>query len=282
MSVNEIEPNNSTDTAQTLDLSMGNITVNAMMGPHDASLIDADFYEFKAYAGDELTLNIDNGYSVEEPINTVIVIYSPAPEYKILRYATHADTEDAGSVSILDARIDHFKVPATGIYTVAVSIYDNTFHDGGLYEAMIMRRAMIYPSSDYQLKISGVSVPASERQVNIEVRPGSNGKAPINPRSKGMIPVAINGSNDFSVSAIDTSTLSFGYSGDEQSLSRCNKTFVDTNGNGHNDLLCHFDSSKTDFSYGDLEGVLRGKTRDGQSFEGRAYLKVVPAPVVAR
>ena len=79
MSVNEIEPNNSIDTAQTLDLSVGNITVNAMMGPHDAPLIDADFYEFKAYAGDELTLNIDNGYSVVEPINTVIVVYSPAP-----------------------------------------------------------------------------------------------------------------------------------------------------------------------------------------------------------
>jgi hypothetical protein len=109
---------------------------------------------------------------------------------------------------------------------------------------------------------------------------------PINPRSKGKIPVALMGSEEFDVSAVDVSSLTFGATGDEKSLHKCAKNTRDINRDGYRDLVCHFYTAKTGFGAGSLEGHMKGQMASGNArsrsaasagFEGRAWLKVVPA-----
>jgi hypothetical protein len=114
-------------------------------------------------------------------------------------------------------------------------------------------------------------------QVNIDVKPGNDDNwAPINPKSRGKIPVALLSSGSFDAMAVDINTLTFGASGDEDSLSHCNKRGKDVNGDGMLDRLCHFHNQKAGFGNESLEGIVRGRTIMGTVFEGHGFLKVVP------
>lgn len=108
----------------------------------------------------------------------------------------------------------------------------------------------------------------------IDIKPGSK-ENPVNPGSNGVIPVAILSTDTFSApDLVDISTLTFGHSGDEQSLAKCHIEDVDND--GLVDLICHFSTEKTGFVCGDSEGVLKGKTTDTTAFEGRDTVKIVP------
>jgi hypothetical protein len=272
--VDEVEPNDSAGTSQVISSNGSPIVINAVMGhPDNPGQPDLDFYQFSARAGDVLTINIDNGYKPDAPLDTIIALFGEAPDYLQLRTNEYAETFDSGSISPLDARIDDFVVPADGVYTVGVSASPLYFYDGGL-TATVPARFLSKVVTDYKLTISGAS--ATGTKINIEVKPGSRGLAPLNPQSKGKIPVAILGSLNFSAITVDTATLTFGSTGDEQSLSKCAGSIADLNGDGHYDLLCHFENQEAGFKPGDLEGILKGKTKSGKSFEGRGLLKVLP------
>jgi hypothetical protein len=66
--------------------------------------------------------------------------------------------------------------------------------------------------------------------------------------------------------AVIRSSLSFGHSGTEQSLSFCGTG--DVNGDGLLDLVCHFYTQKTGFVSGDTDAILNGVTVDGTQIFG--------------
>ncbi len=119
--------------------------------------------------------------------------------------------------------------------------------------------------------------------VDIEVRPGDgDDTAPINPRSRGGIPVAI--LSDESLDApedVNRETLTFGATGEEDSLRRrgphgepqCGEE--DVNGNDLEDLVCHFETQEAGFEPGDQEGILQGSTYEDLGLEGRAEVRIV-------
>jgi len=112
--------------------------------------------------------------------------------------------------------------------------------------------------------------------VEIDIKPGSYPNS-INPKSKGNIPVAILSSSTFDApSQVDKTSLTFGRTGDEESLAFCNPSGEDVNGDGLLDLVCHFETEKTGFQHGDTQGVLKGKTMDGTPIKGTDYVKIVP------
>jgi uncharacterized repeat protein (TIGR01451 family) len=109
----------------------------------------------------------------------------------------------------------------------------------------------------------------------IDIKPGSYPNS-INPKSKGNIPVAILSSATFDApSQVEKTSLTFGRTGDEQSLAFCNPNGEDVNGDGLLDLICHFETQKTGFQSGDTQGVLKGKTVDGTPIKGTDSVKIV-------
>ena len=127
-------------------------------------------------------------------------------------------------------------------------------------------------TGDYGL-VFALATPTVQRTVDIDIKPG-DGPNSINPRSRGKIPVAILSSLTFDVpSEVDTSSLTFGRTGDESSLAFCNPE--DVNGDGLPDLICHFETKKTGFRAGDTQGVLKGETRDGVPIKGTDSVRIV-------
>ena len=130
-------------------------------------------------------------------------------------------------------------------------------------------------NGSYTLIISGV-VPA-EQPIQIDIKPGNNQETKINPKSKGVVPVALLSSDTFDALNVDQSSLRFGAVGDEDSLAHCQKEGKDVNGDGRLDLVCHFDNERAEFDMSVVEGIVKGKGKDGKLFKGHGHLKVFGA-----
>lgn len=107
--------------------------------------------------------------------------------------------------------------------------------------------------------IAGMVVFPDVRTVGIDVQPGSE-RNPVSLSSRGVLPVAILSEPDFDApSEVVPSSLTFGATGEEPSLRRCGGP-EDVDGDGLEDLVCHFDLGETGFTAESVEGVLRGRT----------------------
>lgn len=270
--INESEPNNPIRFAQRVD---GNVAISAVLGNIDGQAVnDTDYYTFYGLEGDVLTFDIDGGDGGARNVDTIIAVFGAGPGYRILRLNDDAaqnddaDSVDEGSTSLLDSRLENVRLPASGYYVVGVSDYLRPFEDGG---GVVQEN--YFENGDYKLIVTGAT--PQVKQINIEIKPGSDELAPINPRAHGKIPVALLSSSGFTAMNVDSKSLTFGATGDEKSLSHCGRNGEDVNGDGRPDLVCHFENQKAGFAKGDLEGIVRG-TIYGERFEGRGILKVVP------
>jgi hypothetical protein len=108
--------------------------------------------------------------------------------------------------------------------------------------------------------------------VSIDIKPDR-----INPKSKGTIEVAILSTTDFDApEMVDIESLTFGRTGDEDSLAFCDHKRKKVNHDKLKDLVCRFYTQDTDFQCGDTEGVLKGKTVDGTPIKGSDSVKIIP------
>ncbi len=118
--------------------------------------------------------------------------------------------------------------------------------------------------------------PPPLRTADVDISPGREPNVinlrshSLNPRShSGMVRVAVLSSPGFDALAqVDASSLTFGKTGNEQSLISC-KSPRDVNADGLLDLVCRFDGQRAGFSPGDAEGVLRGRLVNGTPIEGK-------------
>lgn len=111
--------------------------------------------------------------------------------------------------------------------------------------------------------------------VQIDIKPES-GDNTVNSSSRGSLPVAVISSDDFdAVERVDASTLAFGRTGLERSLDRCGRGGEDVNGDGNLDLVCHFDTRRTELRAGDLEATLTGRTTDGRRISGKDRVRII-------
>jgi hypothetical protein len=130
-------------------------------------------------------------------------------------------------------------------------------------------------------EFSAVATVEPGLEVGILIRSGS-GTAPINPRSPGLIRVAVLSTAAFDAPAsVQPGSQTFGRTGAEPSLhlrgnGLPNCEAEDVNDDGLLDLVCHFETQKTGLQSGDFSAVLRGLTVDGVPFEGSAPIRVVP------
>ncbi len=277
--LNEVEPNNTVGTAQTITIQSGETDINGAISDPTTSTTsttfstpllpgmtapvnvnDVDFYSFYAEAGTVITLNV---YGTA--LYTTVSVFDNSNSYQVMR----TNYGGTGSVSSSVTTISNIKIPARGYYTIGVVGYPRYFTDGGAVSGTSTA------SGNYTMAMT-VQLPAIQ-QINIEVRPGSTALTPLNPKSKGKIPVALLGDAKFNPLTVDTSTLTFGALGNENSLSNCVSSGEDVNNDGYLDMICLFENQAAGFQYGDTEGTAKGKTKNGVMFQGTSVLKVLPA-----
>lgn len=291
--VDEIEPNQPIASAQPLVITggtadnPGKVTVHGVLGNLMGPPVgDVDYYSFDALQEDVITVDIDCGFKESTSTNscstrsvdTIVAIFGPAPVYTRLRQGFDASYPlDEDSDSHRDSLITNAKLPATGTYTIGVSSNPRRFSTtGGGLDPTYASSLNSFSSGDYRLIISRVTT--AVMQINIDIKPGKgDSAAPINPKSKGKIPVALLSLGEFDAVMVKVDSLRFGPTGTEASPSSCGKDGEDVNGDGRLDLVCHFPNQLAAFSESDDEGMVKGMTNDGRRFEGRGSLKVMPA-----
>ncbi len=109
-------------------------------------------------------------------------------------------------------------------------------------------------------------------EVDIDIKPDSDQNS-VNPRSKGVIPVAILTTDDFDATAVDPMSVEFGPDGATEAHG--NGHIEDADGDGDLDLVLHFKTQDTGIQCGDTDASLTGETFGGQMFEGTDSINTV-------
>lgn len=112
---------------------------------------------------------------------------------------------------------------------------------------------------------AGVVFGGSLHFVAIDIKPGSFPNS-INPRSKGVIPVAILTTDTFDATTVDPLSVVFGPNGAVEAHEQGH--IEDANGDGDLDLVLHFKTQNTGIQCGDTAAALTGQTFSGQAIEG--------------
>jgi hypothetical protein len=310
----EVEPNFPMSAAQPLEFDVtGVATVNAFMESGSADVFSffakqGDVVTLDIDGGVKNTSgSIDTIMSLHHPLAPTL---PGAGSYQVMTWNDDGAAPDAGSLGAGDSYISNVVIPADGVYFVAVTGYMNRVLDGGTFSG-----SPTNATGSYTLIVSGVSQlppppapepepdpadpdPAPEpepetppttetppspfptedpmvRVVAIDIKPGTRMIARIDPKSRRDIPVAILAARGFDVRRIDRRSLTFGKTGDEQSLERCERRRIDINRDRRGDLICFFQISDAGFDATDEQAILRGTLKDGTPFEGTGALKVI-------
>jgi hypothetical protein len=262
---------------------------------------------FWANPTDVVTVDIDtNGNGLD----TIASFHSPEPLYQVILVQDDSFIFpfDEGSTSPLDPLLQNMVPTVSGLHYVAVTVAPERVADGGIFVGggagsgtVTLNVTCVRASTDPAAPPACAEIPTTPaptetpteptseessepttppatevKYVNIDVRPGSRALVRLNPDWKAIIPVAILSARGFNVRDVDVSTLTFGRTGDEDSMRNCNKYLTRANRDRRRDLVCYFENAKAAFQLGDEQGILKGELKDGTPIEGRAILKVLP------
>jgi hypothetical protein len=110
------------------------------------------------------------------------------------------------------------------------------------------------------------------QEVMIDIKPGSAPNS-INPKSNGMIPVAILTTDTFDATTVDPLSVRFGPKGAKEAHQKGH--IEDVNHDGEPDLVLHFKTKATGITCGETSASLTGETFDGDPIQGRDSIKTV-------
>ena len=108
--------------------------------------------------------------------------------------------------------------------------------------------------------------------IDIDIKPGRFPNS-INPRNRGVIPVAILSTPDFDATTVDPLSVEFGPNAAVEANSRGH--IEDVDGDALLDLVVHFPTQETGIQCGDTEALLTGQTFDGTGIQGSDSVRTV-------
>lgn len=244
------------------------LTINGYIG--NGGLGDIDVYSFLVNGDDKISISID-GANDPEPIALTAALYGPVANDKF----DEAEVINDGLGGTFD--IPDSNAPSKGgTFYVAVAHIDCNLGVGGVGSGDGCSPYSI-KAGNYTITVkTAPDAPAGPQTVSIEVKPGTHARTPANPQGNYKIPVAIISEPGFDAPSVDTKTLTFGATGDENSLHKCDPFGKDVNGDNRIDLVCYFDNRKAGWTGRESSGVLKGKDQEGNTFEGAGTLKTIP------
>ena len=290
--ISEAEPNDSLSSAQSTPVPPEGLSISAVVGELDGlDTYDADFFAFDATEGDTPSIAISSAMIDSTGACSVFMTV-------IGLYDALGNLLGQGSTNcpVADSFISGVTLSATGRYFVAVSGFPHFWDQGGVSPYMSYPTA----SGAYQLAISGVRDPnaapapaptpvpvptptptpapgpaPTAKQVPIRIAHWHQDETGLEKRNgQDPIVVAILSMTGFDAMTVAQESLTFGRTGEEKSLFRCRKGGKDVDRDGRMDMVCYFKPDVANFQTGDLNGMLKGKTKSGEQIEATGALKI--------
>jgi hypothetical protein len=109
-------------------------------------------------------------------------------------------------------------------------------------------------------------------EVKVDIKPDSFPNS-INPKSNGVIPVAILTTDAFDATTVDPLSVRFGPNGAEEAHHKGH--IEDVNHDGEPDLVLHFQTQATGIQCGQTSASLTGETFDGDPIQGSDTIETV-------
>lgn len=247
--------------------SGGSLSVTGAIEHLSTSTPDSDFYSFDTQQPDTV-VNVNIAAGVTRGLCSDLTLYDGTSFAPLLIAQGNCDPQVG---AVVDPAFGPYVLAVPGPYIVAVSTPSGTFNSGPytLNVADVTPRPAPTPTP--------TPTPPEMQYIKIDIKPGHSQRARINPNSRDAIAVALLSSKQlkFYPQDVDQATLTFGATGDEDSLRRCAKHSPDLNRDGIPDLVCHFQKNLGGFERGDTTGKVKGKTKARVAFEGLGDLKVV-------
>jgi hypothetical protein len=136
--------------------------------------------------------------------------------------------------------------------------------NGRIDEVELFKRAL--PADEIKaIYLAGSAGKCKPLPVTIDIKPGSSPNS-INPRNKGVIPVAILTTDAFEAAMVNPTTVRFGITGTEAAPNHY--ALEDVNGDGRADLVLQFPTQGTGIACGATSALLTGKTSGGMAVTG--------------
>jgi large repetitive protein len=220
--------------------------------------------------GGTVSILLGNGDGTFEPAQDFAVVTARSITVGDFNSDGQQDVATAnliGTVSILLGQGDGTFEPAQdfGVGGLAVSVTVGDFNSDGQQDVATAN----FDPDTVSILINNTAV---EIAVKIDIKPG-NFPNSINPRSKGVIPVAVLTTDTFDASAVDPTTAFFGATGTE--VAPVHSALEDVDGDGNSDLILHFRAQGTGIVCGDTSASVTAKTFVGQAIEGSDSIRTV-------
>ena len=142
----------------------------------------------------------------------------------------------------------------------------------GTYTKTVTFWANSYPAEGAILGTETITVTVEPEPVEIDIKPNSDPNG-LNPKGKGVVPVAIVTTEDFDATTVDPATVTFGPNMVEPVHKGSCGHVEDYDGDGDLDLIFHFNIQDTGIAKGDTEATLTGQTYGGVHISGTDSVK---------